>query len=203
MKMTRFQARYVQWLTLIGCSLRATAGNYYGRYNDDGTNKNQPNSYESVGGNSLDGADLRREAISVLLAAGIEPYFNDMADELPEDMEYKEWRITQKAPRISQSFITFAFSVLATEIIVNPRTIIPKDTRKLLFLKNESIKGVVVVAPSYQLAHMDLPLYEHVKFAEQVERLRAKCEGLYNPENSTYHDIHQDKMYKISPIPCR
>jgi len=35
--MTLFQARYIQLLTLGGCSMRATAGNYYGRYHSDGS----------------------------------------------------------------------------------------------------------------------------------------------------------------------
>jgi len=91
--MTLFQARYVQWLTLIGCSLRATAGHYYGRYNFDNTNKNTPNDYNGCGGNQLDGIFLRKEAIKVLTENGIDPVISEMDNNIGYDADsYLKWR---------------------------------------------------------------------------------------------------------------
>ncbi len=63
MKLTLFQARYIQWLTLIGCSLRATAGNFYSRYKSDLSQKINPTIYEGFGGSQLDGIFLRESTI--------------------------------------------------------------------------------------------------------------------------------------------
>ncbi len=89
--MTLFQARYVQWLTLIGCSLRATAGNYYARYNFDGSFKG--NKYEGVGGNQIDGINIRKRAIEALKGFYIEPVISIMDNNIGYDEDsYKKWR---------------------------------------------------------------------------------------------------------------
>lgn len=75
--MTLFQARFIQWLSLIGCSQRAIAGNYYGRYNEDGTRRNVPNDYEGFGGNQIDGILLVEEAIKTLIKHGKDPIMDD------------------------------------------------------------------------------------------------------------------------------
>jgi len=91
--MTLFQARFVQYLTLIGCSLRATAGNYYGRYNFDWTRKVIPNDYNGWGGNQLDGIFLREEAIKILTEKGIDPVISTMDNNIGyDDDSYKKWR---------------------------------------------------------------------------------------------------------------
>lgn len=91
--MTRFQARYVQYLTLVGCSLRATAGNYYGRYNSNGTCKNKPNNYDGWGGNQLDGIFLRKNAIKTLSELGIDPIISVYDNNIGyEDDSYNLWR---------------------------------------------------------------------------------------------------------------
>lgn len=66
--MTLFQARYVQFLTLSGCSLRATAAHYYDRYDYDGNYKRGKgfDGLFTYGGNQIDGIELRKEAIKVL-----------------------------------------------------------------------------------------------------------------------------------------
>lgn len=91
--MTLFQARYIQYLTLIGCSLRATAGHYYGRYNFDGTQKVTLNDYNGWGGNQLDGIFLREEAINYLTEKGIDPVISVMDNNIGYDEDsYKKWR---------------------------------------------------------------------------------------------------------------
>lgn len=91
--MTLFQARFVQYLTLIGCSLRATAGNYYTRYNFDGTQKVTQNDYNGVDGNQLDGMYLREEAIKILTQKGIDPVISIMCSNIGyDDDSYKKWR---------------------------------------------------------------------------------------------------------------
>ena len=91
--MTRFQARYIQYLTLIGYSLRATAGNYYGRYNKDGSNKGLPNNYKGFGGNQMDGIALRERAIEKLLELGIDPVIGIMDNNIGyDDDSYRVWR---------------------------------------------------------------------------------------------------------------
>lgn len=89
--MTLFQARFIQWLTLHQCSLRATAGNYYARYNEDGTQKKNKEHYEMFGGNQLDGILLRKEAIKILQKHKIEPYFEEMGTDIED---YDSFRAT-------------------------------------------------------------------------------------------------------------
>ena len=74
--MTLFQAKFVQWLTVRkDCSLRATAGNFYARYNHDYSPKTPRTKYEGHGGNQISGITLREEAIKMLEDNGIEPCF--------------------------------------------------------------------------------------------------------------------------------
>ena len=73
--MTLFQARFIQWLTLNGASQRATVGNYFARYNFNGTQKTYKEEYLGFGENQLDGIFLREEAVKVLKKHNIEPYF--------------------------------------------------------------------------------------------------------------------------------
>lgn len=79
-KMTLLQARWIQYLTLTGCSLRATAGNFYERYAplSDGSYMYHRSEfpYMGFGGNQFDGCCLREEALEVLKAHGVKPYFN-------------------------------------------------------------------------------------------------------------------------------
>jgi hypothetical protein len=72
-KLTRFQARYIQFLSLNDCSLRAIAGNFYGRYNDDMTRKNCVNDYDGWGANQLDGIELVEACIEYFKKEGIDP----------------------------------------------------------------------------------------------------------------------------------
>ena len=84
MTITLFQARFIQWLTLNQCSLRATAGNYYARYNFDGTQKKNKVYYEMSGGNQYDGLFLRKKAIEVLRKNKIEPHFEVMGTDIKD-----------------------------------------------------------------------------------------------------------------------
>lgn len=92
--MTRFQARYIQWLTLKGCSIRATAGYFYERY--EGVlqdirmivyvQKGNPfgstaGDFFSPSGNQLDGILLREEAIDLIESWDEKPYFTTMGTE--------------------------------------------------------------------------------------------------------------------------
>jgi len=70
--MTLFQARFVQWLTFKGYSLRMTAVLYYSRYNIDGTQKNKEDDYGFFCGNQIDGIFLRVAAIKCLKEHGRE-----------------------------------------------------------------------------------------------------------------------------------
>lgn len=95
--MTLFQARFIQWLVLhVGCSLRATAGNYYGRYDRSGKFRGVVNDYEGWDGNQLDGILLSKKAIQVLKANGAKPYFTVCDYELDE---YRNWRAQLKRNR--------------------------------------------------------------------------------------------------------
>lgn len=81
--MTLFQARFIQYLTLIGCSIRATAGNFYARYKyvyegEVVTYVQHRGEYHGYGGNQIDGILLREEAIAVLTAHKILPHFDTM-----------------------------------------------------------------------------------------------------------------------------
>ena len=82
--MTLFKARFIQWLTLNQCSLRATAGNYYARYNFDGTQKKIKKDYPEFGGNQLDGIFLRKKAIKILQNHNIEPLFEEMGTDIED-----------------------------------------------------------------------------------------------------------------------
>lgn len=95
--MTLFQARYVQYLTLIGCSIRATSGYFFGRYTLVSNHKtfryinnNGVNEYKGYGGNQIDGILIRQEAIKVLEEKGIAPHFTCYGSDLEE--EYEEFR---------------------------------------------------------------------------------------------------------------
>lgn len=99
MEMTLFQARYIQWLTLIGCSIRSTAGHFYGRYNQDYSFKGL-NTYEGYGGNQLDGIFLREEAIKVLEEKGVDPMFDMSGNNIGyEHDSYRNWRKETKQKR--------------------------------------------------------------------------------------------------------
>ena len=86
--MTIFQARFVQWLTLKGCSLRATAGYFAERYDRvDGEYVQTGNVYDSTSsdlfspsGNQLDGIFIREKAIHILNQQGVEPHFYTMGE---------------------------------------------------------------------------------------------------------------------------
>lgn len=85
--MTLLQARFIQFFTLIGCSMRSTAGNYYARYNPDGS-LNVGGVYKGIGGNQIDGIILREEAIVVLQSKGIVPGF----DVNGTDLTYEDYK---------------------------------------------------------------------------------------------------------------
>jgi hypothetical protein len=76
LKLTLFQARYIQYLTLIGCSLRSTAGHFFERYNYDGTFKGKE--YFGYDGNQIEGMQLREIAIEVLIKNNIDPIISVM-----------------------------------------------------------------------------------------------------------------------------
>lgn len=91
--MTLFQARFIQWLTITGCTARVTAGTYYARYNVDGTQKKIKEEYNGLMSNQLYGVDLRMSALKVLECHGIEPYFDSMGTDIED---YEEWRKNTK-----------------------------------------------------------------------------------------------------------
>ena len=91
--MTLFQARYIQWLTLNQCSLRATAGNYYARYNVDGTQKTIREEYKGCYGNQLDGIFLRKDAIKLLESKGEETFFDEMGTNIED---YDKWKANNR-----------------------------------------------------------------------------------------------------------
>ena len=91
--MTLFQARFIQWLTLNQCSIRATAGNYDARYNADGSQKTVKEIYKGYGGNQVDGMLLRDKAIEVLEENNIEPFFDTMGTDIED---YDTWRKEEK-----------------------------------------------------------------------------------------------------------
>lgn len=90
--MTRFQARYVQWLSVIGCTLRATAGHYYRRY--DGNDNFRGEEYEGSGGNQIDGFILRERAYEVLKSVDGEPLYLEPYGVEIDGMEfsYCKWK---------------------------------------------------------------------------------------------------------------
>ena len=91
-KLTLFQARYVQYLTLIGCSMRATAGNFFARYNYDLTQKNEYSEYRGFGGNQIEGILLREKAIKVLEDNKIKPFFDVNGNNIGyENNSYTNW----------------------------------------------------------------------------------------------------------------
>ena len=96
-EMTLFQARFVQWLTLTGCSLRATAGYYYGRYNDNNEYKGIINDYDGYGANQLDGIRLRELAIKTLLEHNIVPIISVYDNNIGyDDNDYFIWHTKYK-----------------------------------------------------------------------------------------------------------
>lgn len=95
--MTLFQARFIQYLTLVGCSIRATAGNYYARYDGDGIQHKKRIDYDGWGGNQLDGMFLRERAIDVLKARGVDPVIGVYDNNIGyEDDSYEKFRMKQK-----------------------------------------------------------------------------------------------------------
>ena len=76
-ELTRFQVRYIQWLTLIGYSLRATARDFFNRYNENDLSLRNPRGTEEIG-NQLSGIFLRENAIDYLNHYGIDPMFEVM-----------------------------------------------------------------------------------------------------------------------------
>ena len=74
MELTRFQARYIQWLTLIGYSQRATAREFFNRYNEDDLSLRVPKGKEEIG-NQMSGIFLRQHAIDYLNYHGIDSMF--------------------------------------------------------------------------------------------------------------------------------
>lgn len=96
--MTRLQARYVQYLTLIGCSLRATHMHYRNRYEHGARWTEAP--HWTWGGNQMTGILLRKEAIEHLKSAGIEPHMNEMGNDIGYEQDsYKNWRNDQRTTR--------------------------------------------------------------------------------------------------------
>lgn len=91
--MTLFQARFIQYLTLNGCSLRATAGYYYSRYN-----KRLPfDKYDGVAGSQIDGILLREEAIRFLLKLGVDPIISVYDNNIGYDNDsYAKFRLNNK-----------------------------------------------------------------------------------------------------------
>lgn len=94
--MTLFQARFIQYLTLKGCSLRATAGYYYARYNSDNSQRFPSYKYNGVKGSQIDGILLREEAIAFLSALGIDPIISVYDNNIGYDNDsYEKFRLNK------------------------------------------------------------------------------------------------------------
>jgi len=92
-EMTLFQARFVQWLTLKGCSLRATASYYRDRYDQGLPFGSKVVGPFTVGGNQVDGILLRTEAIDLLKEKGIDPVIGVYDNNIGyEEDSYEKWK---------------------------------------------------------------------------------------------------------------
>lgn len=103
--MTLFQARFVQCLTLIGYSIRATDGYFSERYSLEGDKYVQtgnPFDKTSSGlfsppGNQIHGIVIRESAIKTLKEHGIEPYFDWTGSHIGHGHDnYSDWKKRQK-----------------------------------------------------------------------------------------------------------
>ena len=89
MELTRFQVRYIQWLTLIGYSQRATAREFFNRYNND-LSLRIPRGTDEIG-NQMTGIFLRQYAIDYLNCHNIDPMFeiNGVDEEMISYCKFK------------------------------------------------------------------------------------------------------------------
>lgn len=94
MQLTRFQVRYIQWLTLVGYSQRATAREFFNRYNENDLSLRKPKGIDEIG-NQLSGIFLRKYAIDYLNDHGINPMFeiNGVDEEMISYCKYKRKKI--------------------------------------------------------------------------------------------------------------